>query len=632
MSGLSTPVRAIAPTVERRLNARTGEWIRLRWNLVIALAVLAGVTVLWLFSLQGVNPDEMGEFGLLSVLPLTYYAALVVLTINVSVLVHRQNVPEVVFLLHIVLLIFIIHGTPQILYGTLRYSWAWKHLGIIDYIQRNNAFNLFIDQLPAYHNWPGFFALNAFLVDVAGLDSALSYAGWAPVFFNLIDLGALLIILRSTLRDRRAIWLAIWLFFATNWVGQDYFSPQATNYFLHLVILGVLLTWFKLASAPTRAQVRRWLRLDWLTSLVFKLFHYARQADMPSTTSTGIQRLGLLAIIIIVFTSISSSHQLTPLMTVMSVMALVVVQRTTIRGLPFIFAVVIALWLVFIAVPFVTPAAESTLESFGRPTENTRLIDLGRASTDQRMVAVAGRSLTIVMLGFAVLGIFRQMIHGYLNLAFLVLIAAPVSTLGMNTYGGEIIFRVYLFALPFVAFFVATLFYPTFTKGRSWITALLVTVLSMALLTGLLMAYYGKDRQFYFTKNEVAASQYLHRIAAPGSLIIEGSRNYPSQYVNYEKYTYVAIDREPPYSKTSIMADPVKSFNRWMNNRAYPSSYLIITRSQKAAVEMVGSMPDTYSLDAIEAALIESPRFQIIYRNPDAIIFTLDRRPPSIMP
>ena len=109
--------------------------------------------------------------------------------------------------------------------------------GIIDYIQRNNAFNLFIDQLPAYHNWPGFFALNAFLVDVAGLDSA-ELCGLGPRVLNLIDLGALLIILRSTLRDRRAIWLAIWLFFATNWVGQDYFSPQATNYFLHLVILG----------------------------------------------------------------------------------------------------------------------------------------------------------------------------------------------------------------------------------------------------------------------------------------------------------------------------------------------------------------------------------------------------------
>ena len=53
MSGLSPPVRAIAPTVERRLNARTGEWIRLRWNLVIALAVLAGARTVILLGYDG---------------------------------------------------------------------------------------------------------------------------------------------------------------------------------------------------------------------------------------------------------------------------------------------------------------------------------------------------------------------------------------------------------------------------------------------------------------------------------------------------------------------------------------------------------------------------------------------------
>ena len=38
---------------------------------------------------------------------------------------------------HVVALVAILHATPSILYGTLRYAWAYKHVGIVDYIQRH---------------------------------------------------------------------------------------------------------------------------------------------------------------------------------------------------------------------------------------------------------------------------------------------------------------------------------------------------------------------------------------------------------------------------------------------------------------------------------------------------------------
>ena len=44
--------------------------------------------------------------------------------------------------------------------------------------------------------------------------------------------------------DGRAVWAGVWIFFATNWVGQDYFSPQGLVYALYLVVLAILLTWF----------------------------------------------------------------------------------------------------------------------------------------------------------------------------------------------------------------------------------------------------------------------------------------------------------------------------------------------------------------------------------------------------
>ncbi|NLX09176.1 MAG: hypothetical protein GXY36_05935 [Chloroflexi bacterium] len=592
-----------------------------------ALLVWAGAALLWLFSLQNADPDQMGNFGLLSVLPLPYFVALGLLIINTTIILNQQKVPEYVFLLHVVLLIFIIHGTPQILYGTLRYSWAWKHIGIIEYIQRHGTVDPTISSLPAYHNWPGFFTLNAFIVQVAGLKNALSFAGWSPVFFNLIDLGALLLIYRSCTRDRRLVGLGIWFFFITNWVGQDYFSPQATGYFLHLVILGICLTWFKTTPLPRRHAIRHWLRSERLTARAYKLLYLSRRAEMPVFQATPAQRIGLVGILTLFFMTIASSHQLTPVMTIASLGGLVLVFRLSIRSLPAIYGIMAVLWIVYMAVPFLTPTVESFIEALGNPAENAQLIDLSLASVDQQIVAMIGRSLTLCVMALAGLGMLRYLVRGYLNLSFIVLIGAPVSTMAMNTYGGEIIFRVYLFALPFLAFFIATLFYPSLKVGRSLWTVVLPAVLSVLLLTGLLFAYYGKDRQYYFAEDEVAASEYLYSIAPPNSLIIEGSRSYASQHQNYELYTYVAIDREPWESQQEIINDPVNVMTRWMSNRAYAGSFLIITRSQKAAIEMVGSMPDNQAIYDLEDALLASGRFKAIFRSPNAVVLVLDQDP-----
>ena len=160
-----------------------------------------------------------------------------------------------------------IHGTPAIIYDTLRYSWAWKHVGIVDYIQRHGSVESDVETLSAYHDWPGFFTLSALVTDVAGVRAATAFAAGAPVLFNLAFVGGLFLIFRSLTRDRRLLWLAIWLFVLADWVGQDYFAPQAMAYFLYLVVIGICVGWLRgrstmrsrTQSAPRRlrGQVNR---------------------------------------------------------------------------------------------------------------------------------------------------------------------------------------------------------------------------------------------------------------------------------------------------------------------------------------------------------------------------------------
>lgn len=600
-----------------------------------ALLAVACASALWITSLPGVDLRRMNDIGLVSVLPLATYAALALLTISFCVLVHQRQAYVPLLLLHVVLLIAIIHGTPAILYGTLRYSWAWKHVGIVDYIQRHGSVNPNISYMNAYHNWPGFFALGALLTEVAGFNSALSFASWAPLFFNLIDLGALLLILRACTTDRRLIWLSVWFFYLTNWVGQDYFSPQAMAYFLHLVILGICLRWFR---GPTRASwpaLNRWRVFARPASLLRRAIddrpaslRFVLRDDRPRP----FQRVGLIGMVLLLFAVIASSHQLTPFMTILAVTALVVFRRCSARGLPTVMIVLTVAWIVYMAEAFLRGNLYWIVESIGQAgrNANANLIDLSHVSAGMKVVAFMSRALTATLWGLAVLGCIGRLRRGYRyrDWPMLLLAIAPFPMLASNSYSGEMLFRVYLFALPFMAFFAAALLYPAPTAGTTRRTLAATVALSGLLLVGLCFAYYGKERMYYFSRDEVAAATYLYDVAPAGSLLLDGTWNHPSAFRNYEQYTYTSLVLQPSGSpvplrqQAALRAHPAAVIADLMANSRYRASYLIITRSQKADVDMMGWMP-AGSLDRIERALEQSRQFRVIYANRDATIFTL---------
>jgi hypothetical protein len=207
--------------------------------------------LLWSISLKDVNIRQMNDLGLVSVMrPLTV-TALVILLISFCLALRQPRAP--IMLLHVVLLIFMLYGVTALVEEAPRFSVVYRHAGYTEYIMRTGTI---APDLDAYFNWPGFFALAAFVTQVAGYHSILSYAAWAPVFLNLIYLGPLYIIFTTVTTDRRLVWLALWFFYLTNWIGQDYFSPQGFNFFLYLVIIAILLKYFKVSSLPHKTTRR----------------------------------------------------------------------------------------------------------------------------------------------------------------------------------------------------------------------------------------------------------------------------------------------------------------------------------------------------------------------------------------
>jgi hypothetical protein len=424
------------------------------------------------------------------------------------------------------------------------------------------------------------------------------------------------------------IWLSVWFFFLTNWVSQDYFAPQALAYFFHLIILGICFKWLKVMEprSLSLSVVKRWLIVHKMISVFQSFIGRPREENIPVNIYRSRERVALLLLLILLFAIIIFSHQLTPFMTIIAVTTLVILQRCTTRTLPLLMIVLEVIWLGYGAVAFMGSNIAGIVASVGQILNNvdSNLVNLSQVSSGQRFVAVMGRGLTIFLWGLAFLGSIRRLRHSYWNwdLPYIFLALIPFTLLIGNSYGGEIVFRVYLFALPFMAFFAAALLYPSPISGTSWRTMVMTMLISSMMLTGFSFAHYGKDQQYYLTQNEVDATRYLSTVAPSGSLLIVATQNFPAQFHNYEYFTYVSIAIEPETSRTMVLADPAAVLSEWMSNNKYSATYLLITRSQKLEVDTLGIMP-VGSLDRIEQALLQSHQFRVIYTNQDGTIFTL---------
>jgi hypothetical protein len=550
--------------------------LRSDW-LLLALPIAS--VALWILGLAGADPRAMNDLGLLSLFSPANVAALVVLATGMIIGLYR-GVQERFLALQLVTYLALIHATPVLLYGTLRYSWAWKHVGIVDYILRHGYVDRFIEVSGIYHNWPGFFAANALLTTFGGRQNLLTIASWAPFAFNLMNLVVLRFVLRGLTQDKRVIWLSLWFFFIINWVGQDYFSPQAIAYVLYLACVGLLIR--------------------------------------------GVTGWGRIALFIVLVTTVAISHQLTPIVLFIVVTGLVVLRRTSGWYLPLIAFAVPATWALTFARPYAAMGFSGFFDTFGQPLQNANdTFEKARiGNIAEGLVVWGGRGVVALSAVVALIGIWRCWRNRTLQLTAVVLMILPGALVFVTGFDGEILFRVVLFAAPFVAFNAATAVIPRPGQRVGVAASAAIALLTALFFPGFLLGYYGKERQNYFTPGEVQAAAWVSEHARPSSLLVEGSRNYPTQFENYENFVYVTIDREPPDSWRKVVADPAGVLSNWLEDPRYTDAYILITRSQEIEVDITGLMPPG-SLKSIESALRRSPQFTIAFENGDATVFAL---------
>lgn len=546
----------------------------------IGTAVAALVVLVALFR---TNPEDVGDYGLAAAVPIYGLAAFIGLTILALHSTLRPDFHEGRAAATVASVVALLSAAPGIVYETTRFGWAYKHVGVVDYIDRTGSLNRQDEILGIYHNWPGLFTGTASLVQWFGLANALTIATWTPLVLNLLTLGGVVLVGGGLTDSRQNVWLGALLFFAANWIGQDYYSPQALAFVLYLAIVGLVLRYYR----PN------------------------------SKLAPGIAvHLSLVMMI----SAIAISHQLTPMVLCVALVGLQVTRQIRAMWLP-AFALLSTLgWTVLFATPYLKDNLASVFGDFGSPVGNAAET-LAKASVRneaQTWVAAAGRGSLFLILVLAGLALISRSERGSNLLTPLGLLAAPGAMI-MMAFGGEILFRVALFMLPVLCLLAAeTIRFNSSQFGNWTIGAPVVVTLFLALS----LASFGKDNFYTFSRNEVSVVAQLAEVAPPNSLLVEGSRNYPALFSNYENFVYVPIDREGRASQRSIQLAPADEMFRWLDNDFYDAGYILLTRSQQRDVLALGSLPREF-LPELEAALRGDPRFITLLDTPEAVVFEL---------
>jgi hypothetical protein len=481
------------------------------------------------------------------VVGITFYVGLGLLIVSIGIELARARLSQLRLGLHAAALIVILYGSAPLIYREGRYAWLYKTLGIIQYISTHGHVDRSLD---IYENWPGFFALAGWFDRVAGVSNPLDYAKWAQLVLEFAALPLLYDCYRSLALPVRQRWLAVFLYFGANWIGQDYLSPQGLATVLTLGILAMVLRWMHAGNSAGQMEDGSAEYID-----VSKR-RYAVSGDREPKRKAP--AWSLIVAFLLLFFVLTFVHELSPYILVMQLLALVVIGLMRPRWAAFA-ALVIALAYLAPNFSFVE-SHDGLLSSIGKFFGNIQPpVSNAAPEPSQAVIAHCEMVLSIGMWLLALVGAwFRRKslrtVIGLLSLTF-----APILVLAIQAYGNEGILRVYLFSLPWAAALASSALVPlkslsdarqrsraagsagssllhTFDRGT------LRAPLILACLIGLfLVSFFGDDTSNVMSSSEVTTLLTFMENAQPGPVICALGNAPVSDTANYNQWPTAAV-------------------------------------------------------------------------------------------
>jgi hypothetical protein len=565
-------------------------------------AVPLAIVAVWAVVVSRVRLSGITDLGLISVLPGSVIVLVFLLTASFCFSLTRRPLRSLVPLLHVIVLIVMLYGVTTFLEPEPRVSAVYKHVGVMTYIAQYGSVRTNID---AYFNWPGFFALGALITKAAGFHSALAFAAWGPLVFNLLFLAPLVAIFRWASDDPRVTWAGLWVFYSINWVAQDHIAPQAISFLLWLSMLVALLTWFTPRPAAFGAVLR--LR-DALRPFSLRQLRLLRDRSFAPGVlrETRPNRVLVLLLVLAMFAAIVTGHQLSPVPVFLTATGLVLIARLETRTLPVIMVVLLAAWISFMTTSYLAGNFNTVLGSLGHVSQNVgQGVGQRLAGTSDHKLIVDLRLVSTVLIWIlALFGLVRRLSAGHADFAMAVVAGAPFLLPALQPYGGEIFLRVFLFASPAVAFAIASFAFPTGTAGRTWHTLLPAAIVGCVLLGLFQYTRYGNERLDNFTPGDTAIVHRFYSVAPRGATVYAGNDNLPWRYRDYASYDYHLITDLQAWR--AAQPDAHQLAGELLGAiRAKGGGYVLVTRSTEIAASLLDGKPGT--LERLVKVLAASP-------------------------
>jgi hypothetical protein len=490
-----------------------------------------------MFVVVGLRLTQHQGFGALGVVGVLSPVFWIGLAILVGGLVFVCNERSRWAWLNIAALVTALHGLPGMLEPNPRFNVAYVHTGFIEHIANDGTL---LRSFDARFSWAGFFAAGGLIQRWTGTESLLWLVRYAPIFYN----GAAVVLVAALARRMRATEMqsvaAAALFCCVNWIGQDYFAPQATAFVLYLLVVTAVL--YAFPADPSRASA-------WVVRLV-------RPAADHHRGLRGREAALVLVGCYLLVVAMVISHQLTPSFLLTAVFLLVVVNATRLRVLPVFIALVFFAWLSFGAAAYWFGHFENLTGSVGRVGDLVSQ-NVGKRTESPlfaRKVVLASRvALALLAWVGASASIVAQWRRRSTPVALACLFVAPFPMLVLQPYGGEMALRVCYFTLPPACILLVQLVLPGRWAGvRRWV---IYGVALLALTPVFVTARFGNESFEAFSNDDIALIRTLYDAVPDNSLVFVATQQTLEYSERVAEVRFPPLPRGTPTEVTELLQE-----------------------------------------------------------------------------
>ena len=516
-----------------------------------------------------------------------------------------------------------LYGTGAVVYSAGRYAWLYKTIGVVQYVDAHGSLDRSID---IYQNWPGFFALAAWFDKVAGVSSPLDYAKWTQVAFELAAIPLLHTIYRAFALQTWHRWLAVMLYSTSNWIGQDYFSPQGISTLLSLGVMAIAARWlFVLVSEKDQQPVRR------------NSARVRPVRPVRPTVPRWRRVLPFIAAILVLFFALTASHELSPYIVTSQIMILAVCGIARPRW--------IAAAVAFVTIAYLVPnfayvnnhfGIIASIGSFFRnvhpPSANAGYPYLPLPKST-RILNYCADALSAGIWLLALVGAWLRRKARRVVLTLLLLTFSPTLVLAGGAYGNEGVLRVYLFSLPWAAALAACALSPVRPKRNTARPSLFRVVIPLAVAIALFLpAFYGYDAENVMTTEEVNTLVGFQQTEKPGVVLVPIDNLPFSDTAQYNKWPLAAL-----YGSYGVIQGPISG-----DIAAYVArtvvvelgntpAYIVVTPSM-IAYNQANAVTFPQNITNLVAALGKSPYWHRVVSNDGTMVYALTANGEDIPP